>query len=96
MRKTMRPADLLQRLEDNPFKPFRIHLSDGTQLDVIERWSVIVGPSTAVVVSRFGEDTEGHRLALNWRTIDLIHIVQFSDLNDRTNGKHPRGRRRKS
>jgi hypothetical protein len=51
---------------------------------------VIVGPSTAVLPTRFGKDEEGRRLAERWRTIDLVHIVQFSDLDEKSNGKRRR------
>ncbi len=78
----MRPADLLNRLADRPFRPFRIHLSDGAKLDVTEPNMVIVGKSSAVLPSAFDRDEEGHRLARYWRTIALVHIVQFSDLED--------------
>ena len=71
----MRAEDLLDRLEDHPFKPFRVHLSDGTALDVAEPGMVIVGKSSAVLPSRFGKDEEGRRLAEHWRTIALVHIV---------------------
>jgi len=83
----MRPADLLSRLDDRPFRPFRVHLSDGTILDVPDAGMVIVGPSTAVLPTRFTKDDEGNRLAARWRTIDLVHIVQFSDLDDKDNGR---------
>ena len=88
----MRPADLVGKLEDHPFKPFRVHLSDGTVLDVPNAGMVIVGPSTAVLPTRFTEDDEGNRLAARWRTIDLLHIVQFSDLDEDSNGKRRRKR----
>jgi hypothetical protein len=89
----MRPEDLLDRLQDRPFQAFRIHLSDGTVLDVPEPGMVIVGRSTAVLPSRFGLDEEGRRLAEHWRTISLVHMVQFSDLAEGTNGKRRRRRR---
>ena len=92
----MRSADLIQRLEDQPFRPFRIHLSDGTELEIPDAGMVIVGPTTAVIPSRYGKDDEGHRLALHWRTVNLLHIVQFSELDEPRNGKHGKNRRRKS
>lgn len=88
----MRAEDLLNRINDRPFKPFRIHLSDGTALDVPEPGMVIVGRSSAVLPTRWARDEEGRRIAERWRTISVIHIVQFSDLDERTNG----GRRRKA
>jgi hypothetical protein len=48
--------------------------------------------SSAVLPSRFDHDEEGRRIAARWRTVALIHIVQFSDLDERVNGK---GRRRR-
>jgi hypothetical protein len=77
----MRAEDLLRRLQDRPFKPFQVHLSDGSVFAVSEPEMVIVGRSSAVLPSRFGQDTEGRRLAEDWRTVSLVHIVQFSDVN---------------
>ena len=79
----MRTEDLTNRLEDRPFRPFRIHLSDGSNLDVNQPGMVIVGRSTAVLPTRFGQDEEGRPVAERWRTIALMHIVLFSDLIDR-------------
>ena len=79
----MRAADLTRKLEDAPFRPFRIHLSDGRELDVRNPGMVIVGMSSAVLPSEFGKDEEGRRIARDWKTIALAHIVQFSDLDDR-------------
>jgi hypothetical protein len=83
----MRAADLIRRLEDSSFRPFRIHLSDGTLLDVKQPGMVIVGLSSAVLPTQFGEE-DGKRIATDWRTITLSHIVQFSDLAEAGNGRH--------
>jgi hypothetical protein len=89
----MRAADLLDRLEDRPFTPFRIHLSDGTLFEVTDPGLMLVGLSSAIVPTRFGRDEEGRRLVRNWRTAALSHIVQLSDLDDHGHGN---GRRRKA
>lgn len=86
----MRVADLIRRLNDEPFKAFRTRLSDGTTLDVRSNGMGIVGQSSAVLPTRFGRDEEGTRVAQDWRTIALRHIVQFSDLNGRVDRKKPR------
>jgi len=52
---------------------------------------VIVGRNTAVLPSRFGRDEEGRLLAESWRTVALLHIVQFSDLKEKTDGRRGRG-----
>ena len=85
-------ADLNRRLEDQPFRPFRIHLSDGTSVDVIEPRMVIVGTTSAVLPTKWTTDVNGRRVAQDWRTIILVHMVQFSDLNGSRSGG--RGRRK--
>ncbi len=92
----MRPADLVRRLEDQPFQPFRIHLSDGTTLAVTQPNMVMVGVSSAILPTSFTKDEEGHRLVRDWRTIAIVHITQFSSLTEEANGKRRgSGRRRK-
>lgn len=88
----MRAEDLLNRLQDHTFRPFRVHLSDRTSLDIIGRDMVIVGRSSAVLPSRFGKDDEGRRIAERWRTVDMLHMVQFSDLDEHVNGRRRRKR----
>lgn len=83
----MRTADLLDRFYDRPFKPFRIHLTDGTVYDVLEPGMVIVGPSSAVLPTAWGRDEEGRPFAKRWQTIALVHMIRFSDIDDRGNGK---------
>jgi hypothetical protein len=91
----MRAEDLNNRLHDQPFRPFRVHLSDGSLLEIPHAGMVIVGRSTAVLPSRFGTDDEGRPLAERWRTVDLVHVVQFSDLDEPVNGKERKRRRRR-
>jgi len=83
----MRASDLMRRLADEPFRPFRIHLSDGTSIDVRNTGMVIVGRSSAVMPTAFEEDSGGYRIARDWRTIALRHMVQFSDLSGAANGR---------
>ncbi len=90
----MRIRDLLSRLEDRPFVPFRVHVSDGSVLEVPEPWSMAVGRSSAILASRFERDEEGRRVAVRWRTVDLDHITQLSDLHETRNGRS-RGRSKK-
>jgi hypothetical protein len=87
----MRAADIIRRLDDQPFKPFRLHLSDGTLIELTQPGMVIVGNSSAVVPTRFTVE-EGRRVARDWRTVALAHILQMSDL-DESIGPRRRGRR---
>ena len=86
----MRPDDLLKRLEDRPFRPFRIHLSDGTVLEISDPGDVVVGPSTAMCFTRFGKTDQGRRIVEDWRTAALMHITQFSEVQPKRNGRRPR------
>jgi hypothetical protein len=58
-------------------------------LQITQPGMVIVGLSSAVLPTEFTQE-EGRRVASNWRTVALDHIVQFSDLSDRLNGKDRR------
>ena len=74
-------ADLQRKLEEQPFKPFRIRLSNGSAIDVLQPGSTIVGQSSAVVPTSWQTDEQGRRIALDWKTIALAHIVEFVDLD---------------
>ena len=59
----MRAEDLQKRLDERPFDPFRIHLVDGSTINVTEPGMVIVGLATAVLPSQFGADEQGRPVA---------------------------------
>ncbi len=82
----MRAKDILNRINDRPFKGFRVHLSDGSSIPVTEPGILIVGPSSAVLPTEYGSD-HGERVATRWRTVALSHMVQFSDLDEPVSGK---------
>jgi len=42
----------------------------------------VVGMSSAILPTEWSKDDEGNKVAKNWRTIAIAHIVQFSDLNE--------------
>jgi hypothetical protein len=72
--------DLYRKLHDEPFKPFRLRLSNSTVIDVVDPGSVIVGESSAVLPVEMVQDDRGVRIARNWKTISIAHIVEFTDL----------------
>ena len=88
----MTASDLNKRLYDQPFKPFRIHLSDGSSVPLMNSGMVLVGETSAIVPTETGHDSDGYPLVKRWRTLALAHIVQFSDLDEPVSGK---GGRRK-
>ena len=58
----MRVKDLINRLHDEPFRGFRIHLSDGSSIAIMEPGMIIVGPSSVVLPTEFGKE-QGERVA---------------------------------
>jgi hypothetical protein len=88
----MTSSDLNRRLYDAPFRPFRIHLSDGSTIPVTNGGMILVGESSAVVPTELGRDTEGFPIFKRWRTVALSHMVQFSDVDEPITGKRPKKR----
>lgn len=87
----MRARDLIHRIQDQPFKAFRIHLSDGSNIPVTEPGMVIIGRSSAVLPVQFGKE-DGERVVDRWRTVAMSHMVQFSDIDEPVAGKRPKKR----
>ena len=88
----MTAVDLNHRLYDTPFRPFRIHLSDGATIPVTNAGMVLVGPTSAILPTELGRDADGYPLVKRWRTVALAYIVQFSDIDEPVTGKRPRKR----
>ena len=88
----MTAEDLNHKLYDQPFRPFRIHLSDGSNIPVTNGGIILVGESSAIVPTELGRDSDGHPLVLRWRTVALSHMVQFSDVDEPISGKRPKRR----
>ena len=77
----MGPRDLLNKIHDMPFKPFRVRLTNNTTLDVTDPGVVIVGPTSAVMPVQTTKDDLGYTLVTRWRTVALSHMVEFVDLD---------------
>ena len=86
----MTSQDLLRKLDEVPFKPFRMKLVNNVTYDVRDPGMIIVGDSSAVVATRDIRDAEGHPVTTDWRTISISHILEFSDLEE----KRPEPRRK--
>src|SRR5438067_2659043 len=78
----MTAVDLNQRLYDTPFRPFRIHLTDGSTIPVTNAGMELVGESSAILPTELGHDPEGFPLVRRWRTVALAHMVQFTDMDE--------------
>ncbi|HET6247948.1 MAG TPA: hypothetical protein VFE47_09655 [Tepidisphaeraceae bacterium] len=77
----MSPRDLLNRLHDEPFKPFRVRLTNNSTIDIPEAGLVVVGPTSAIMPVRTMKDEIGYTLVTQWRTIALSHMMAFVDLD---------------
>ena len=75
--------DLQRKLHENPFRPFRIRLVNSSTYDITEPWMVMVGESSAVVATQTRKDDKGYELALDWKTVSIAHIIEFSDLPEK-------------
>jgi hypothetical protein len=88
----MDSKDLLRKLDDAPFKPFRLRMANNTVYDIVDPGMIIVGDTSAVVATQNIRDERGHLTTTDWRTISIHHIVEFADLAPRRNGA---GRKKK-
>ena len=86
----MAPHDLLNKLHDEPFKPFRVRLSNNNTIDVLDAGSVVVGPTSAIMPLEYVEDERGVKLVLRWKTVALSHMVEFVDIDTKPNGSKRR------
>jgi hypothetical protein len=55
----MRTRDLLNKLHDQPFQPFRVRLSNKTEIEILDPNTVVVGPSSAIMPIETLKDGSG-------------------------------------
>lgn len=80
--------DLHRRLSDQPFRPFRpfrIRTVNITVYDISEPWMVMLGESSAVVATETRKDDRGVEFALDWKTVSIVDMMEFTDLRSRSN-----------
>ena len=85
----MSPQDLHSKLHDEPFKPFRVKLSNNTSINVLDAGSVVLGPTSAIMPLEYVEE-DGLMLVRRWRTVALSHMVEFTDIDHKRNGNRRR------
>ena len=77
----MTDRDLLNKLHDQPFQPFRVKLSSNTSMDVLDPNTVVVGPTSAIMPIETVLGDHGHYLVTRWRTVALSRMVEFMDID---------------
>lgn len=73
--------DLLNKLHDMPFQPFRVKLSNNSTMEVLDPNTVVVGPTSAIMPIETVQDDHGYYLVSRWRTVALAHMVEFIDID---------------
>ena len=77
----MTSRDLLNKLHDQPFQPFRVRLTNNSTMDVLNPGTVVVGPTSAIMPLDTTQDEYGRYLVTRWRTVALAHMVEFVDID---------------
>ena len=77
----MTALDINRRLYHRPFKAFRIHLSDGSSIPIINATPMLVSEVSAIVPLEMAKDPNGYPYVKRKGTIALADIVQFTDVN---------------
>lgn len=78
--------DVLARMSDNPFKPFRLKLVNNSTCDIWQPWMLMPGETRAVVAIESRQDRRGRDFATEWKTISISDILEVSDLEPRPDG----------
>lgn len=76
----MTDRDLLNKLHDKPFQPFRVRLSNSSTMDVLDPGTVVVGPTSAIMPIESVLGDHGYYVVTRWRTVSLAHMVEFIDI----------------
>ena len=83
-------VDLQRRLHDHPFKPFRIRMVNNSVYDIKEPWMIMVGESSAIIAAQTRKDDRGFELVTDWKRVSIDHMMEFSDLDAKSNGSKRR------
>jgi hypothetical protein len=70
------PKQLRQLMTANPFRPFRIHLSDGSYYDIPNHDAAIVEQATVDIGVNLDSDGIAEKLV----RCAIMHIVKLEDL----------------
>lgn len=75
----MRPTDLLEYVKAEPFRPFRLRLTNGTSYEIRHPELIKVGRSSALVFFHRGDQPQD--LLLRYDSVALIHINSIEHLD---------------
>lgn len=73
------PADMRQRIQERPFRPFRVYLKDGRQFDVPDPFWALVGEPILILGVRAKDDPQSHipdhSVWVDYRLIDRVELL---------------------
>jgi hypothetical protein len=73
-----RPQDILEELKQQPFEPFRIHVSDGSHYDVFHPDVVVVMTNRLLILQRKQDQAEP--IFDRYDSLAMIHITRLEPL----------------
>jgi len=73
----MAPRDLLKRVKQRPFIPFRLVVSEGATYDVRHPDFVMVGRDSAVIGIQGDQEQDFYETSV---LVDLLHVVRLEPL----------------
>ena len=83
--------DLQTKRHRQPFKPFRIRTEYESVFDILEPWMIVIGETSAVVVTETRTDVRGYKIAMHWTTISIEDVVDLIEIESkRENRKRKR------
>ena len=89
----MKAQALLRKLNDHPFKPFRIRMVNNTTFDITEPWMIAPGDSSAIIfMNPLYRQDKGLQIVHDWKTVSIHHMLEFTDLNSKQNGSRKRAK----
>jgi len=69
-------TEIRERMQDNPFRPFRIHTSDGKAYDIFNHDMMFVKRNDVEVAL----DLDANSVAERFAKVALLHITALEDL----------------
>jgi hypothetical protein len=69
-------TELRERMQENPFRPFRLHSSDGKSYDIINHDMMFIKRNGVEVAL----DLDANSVAERFSKIALLHITAIEDL----------------
>ena len=73
-------TELRERMQENPFKPFRIHTSDGKAYDITNHDMMFIKRNGVEIAL----DMDANAVAERFAKIALLHITALEDLAAQT------------